>query len=200
HKLETYSKEIKDIQERFARELISSILNIVDIYDEYTSGHSENVAELSSAIAEKLNCSREVIKNTYWAGMVHDIGKLLIPLDILNKESTLTEKEFEKIKKHPEWGYQALNKTGSFEKIAEYILYHHERWDGGGYPRGLKGKEIPLVSRILALADAWDAMRSRRAYRDPLSETQAIQEIRDNTGSQFDPEIASVFLQYQDLR
>jgi len=164
------------------------------MYDRYTSGHSESVANIASNIAQKMSLSKNEIKDTYWAGMVHDIGKLLVPLHILNKDETLTDSEYELIKKHPYWGYKALSKSDSLKHIAKYVLHHHERWDGKGYPYALKGDEIPLISQILAVADAWDAMTSKRAYRDPLSTDEALEEIKNNIDKQFSPKITKVFL------
>lgn len=187
-------KEYNKLQNQFTKELITSMINILEEYDKYTSGHSENVAELSAEIAAEMDLAQPKINDAYWAGMVHDIGKLLVPLEILNKEDALTKDEYEIIKNHPLWGYEALHKSESLRHIAEYVLYHHESWEGSGYPDGLKGKEIPLISQILAVADAWDAMTSKRAYRDPLSKQKALQEIRENKGTQFAPKVADAFL------
>ncbi|MGM0603140.1 MAG: HD-GYP domain-containing protein [Bacillota bacterium] len=184
-----------NLKEEFTRELISSIVKILEIYDIYTKGHSENVAELSEKIARKMNISDKGIRDTYWSGMVHDIGKLLIPLDILNKKDQLTENEYNLIKNHPVWGNQALSDSESLKHIARYVLYHHERWDGRGYPAGLQKDEIPIISQILSVADSWDAMRSKRAYREPLSREDALQEIKTNRGKQFSPEVVDAFLE-----
>jgi len=144
---------------------------------ELFEGGNHGQSIVASKIAEKMGLSEEEINNTYWAGMAHDIGKLLVSIDILNKKTSLTDKEYELIKKHPIWGYKALSKSDSLKHIAKYVLYHHERWDGRGYPEGIKGDNIPLISRILAVADAWDAMTSKRAYRAPFSREEALKEI-----------------------
>jgi HD-GYP domain-containing protein (c-di-GMP phosphodiesterase class II)/PAS domain-containing protein len=188
------------LQKEFTKELILSINYIMETYDRYTSGHSENVAIVASKIAEKMGLSEEEINNTYWAGMAHDIGKLLVSIDILNKKTSLTDKEYELIKKHPIWGYKALSKSDSLKHIAKYVLYHHERWDGRGYPEGIKGDNIPLISRILAVADAWDAMTSKRAYRAPFSREEALKEIMDNRGKQFSPNVVDIFLDIQGIK
>ncbi|RAK07487.1 PAS domain S-box-containing protein [Halanaerobium saccharolyticum] len=188
-------KHYEDLQGRFTRELISAIIKILEIYDPYTRGHSENVAELASAIAEKMGLSRKLITDTYWAGMVHDIGKLLVPVNILNKKGKLNNTEYEIIKNHPVWGSEALSNSASLKHISEYILYHHERWDGKGYPEGLKNEQIPLVAQILSVADSWDAMRSERSYRNPLSQKKALLEIKNNKKSQFAPEVVDAFLE-----
>ncbi|MGM0436963.1 MAG: HD domain-containing phosphohydrolase [Bacillota bacterium] len=182
------------LQNKFTKELILSIIRMLEIHDLYTRGHSEKVANLSKMIAKQLNLSEKKMNDAYWAGMVHDIGKILIPDYILNKKSSLKDNEFEIIKKHSVWGYQTLSATEDLQNIARFVLFHHERWDGEGYPRGLKGEEIPLISRILAVADAWDAMTTDRAYRKALSKEEAIKELKDNKGKQFDPKIVDAFL------
>ena len=190
-------QEYNYLQSNFTKELITAIIKILEMYDYYTKGHSQNVANLATAIAEEMKLSKEKVQAAYWAGMVHDIGKLLIPLEIINKKGKLTDEEYTLIKKHPVLGYKALSISDSLKKVSNYVLHHHERWDGRGYPEGLKGCEIPLISQILQLADSWDAMRSKRAYREPLSRDEAIREVIENIGSQFSPEVAKVFLKMQ---
>ncbi|RCW50425.1 PocR ligand-binding domain-containing protein [Halanaerobium sp. ST460_2HS_T2] len=187
-------KRFDDLQTNFTKELITSIIKIMEMYDLYTKGHSENVAKLASAIAKEMNLSQKMIRDTYWAGLVHDIGKLLVPINILNKKERLTDKEFDLIKKHPVWGNKALSSSKILTPIAKYVLYHHEKWDGKGYPENLKMNEIPLISQILGVADAWDAMLSKRAYRDSLSFEQALDEIKTNKGSQFSPRVVENFI------
>jgi len=192
-------QEYNYLQRNFTRELITAIIKILEMYDYYTKGHSQNVANLATAIAKEMRLNKEQVQAAYWAGMVHDIGKLLIPLDIINKNGKLTEREYDLIKKHPVLGYRALSISDSLKKVSKYVLHHHERWDGRGYPDGLKGNQIPLIAQILQLADSWDAMRSKRAYRDPLSRDEAIKEVIKNIGSQFSPEVAKIFLKMQDI-
>ncbi len=187
-------KRFDDLQTNFTKELITSIIKIMEMYDLYTKGHSENVARLASAIAKEMDLSKKIIKDTYWAGLVHDIGKLLIPLDIINKKEKLSDKEYELIKKHPVWGNKALRSSKILKPIAKYILHHHERWDGNGYPEKLKGDQIPLISQILSAADAWDAMLSKRAYRDSLTTEEALKEMKDNKGTQFSPHVVDAFI------
>jgi len=187
-------KEYNNLQNSFTKELITSIIKILEMYDIYTKGHSENVAEIASAIAREMKLSNKTIRNTYWAGLVHDIGKLLVPLDIINKKGRLTDQEFELVKKHPVWGSEAFSNSKFLGSISEFILYHHERWDGRGYPKGLKENEIPLVSQIIGVADAWDAMLSKRAYRNPLSVEAALSELQKNKSSQFSPRVVEVFI------
>ena len=125
---------------------------------------------------------------------LHDIGKIAIDDSILNKPGKLDDKEWEAIKKHPEIGYRILSATPEYSEIAQDILSHHERYDGKGYPRGLVGEEIPIRARIISIADAFDAMISDRPYRKAMTTYEAIEEIKRNSGSQFDPEISKIFL------
>lgn len=187
-------KHYNTLQNKFTKEVVSSIIRILEIYDRYTKGHSENVANLAAKIAAEMKLSKNLVSDTYWAGMIHDLGKLLVPINILNKKEKLTKEEFQLIKKHPIWGKEALSKSGSLKHISTYILYHHERWDGKGYPEGLKGENIPLVSQIISVADAWDAMRSKRSYRKPLTKKVALNEIKQNKGKQFSPQVVDAFL------
>lgn len=189
------NREFNRLQSDFIKELVNSIVKLLEMYDPYTSGHSENVAEISSKIAEKMGLSAQKVNDCYWAGLVHDVGKLLIPLEILNKKSSLSKSEYNVIKKHPVTGANSLKNSDSLKKIAKYVLHHHERWDGRGYPDGLEKSEIPTVSQIITVADAWDAMTSKRSYREPFSREKALFEIRENKGSQFSPKVVSVFLE-----
>lgn len=181
-------------EEKFREELIHSIGSLLELHDSYTGNHSRNVAILARRLAEELHLSNEEIESAYWAGVVHDIGKILVPLEILNKKGRLTDEEFDIVKKHPEWGYQTLVKSELLSDIARYVLYHHERWDGKGYPEGISGNDIPVVAQILSLADTWDAMRSDRPYRKALDEKTALDEIIKNKGSQFSPELVEIFI------
>ncbi len=182
------------LQYNFTEKIIIAITHLLEIHDPYTKGHSKNVGYIAKKIAQNMNLDTEYVDKAYWAGLVHDIGKIVIPHDILNKNHQLTEEEYEIIKKHPLWGYTALASSSELKDIASYILYHHERWDGRGYPKGIKKDNIPLISQILAVADAWDAMRSKRAYRNPMTKAEAINELVKNKGSQFSPFIVDSFL------
>jgi len=182
------------MHEKFQLEIILAIINMLEIHDSYTKGHSENVARISTLLAREMGYSNEEIKDIEWAGLVHDIGKILISKRILNKKGVLTAEEYEEIKKHSIWGYEVLVKSEELKEVALYVRHHHERWDGNGYPDALKAGEIPEVARIIALADAWDTMRSDRVYRKRLSREIAIQELIDNRGKQFDPEIVDIAL------
>jgi len=182
----------KHIHERFQRQIILAIISMLEIHDSYTKGHSENVGRISAMIAKEMGYSAADVKNIEWAGLVHDIGKILISKKILNKEGVLTADEYTQIKKHTIWGYEVLVSSDELKDIAVYMRHHHERWDGMGYPDQLKGKEIPRVSRIIGLADSWDTMRSDRIYRKKLSLEIAIEELEANKGTQFDPEVVDV--------
>ncbi|WP_129408679.1 HD domain-containing phosphohydrolase [Marinitoga lauensis] len=187
-------KNEAQIEEKFREDIIKSLISFLELHDEYTKNHSKNVAKLSKKIAKKMNLDEETQKKVYWAALLHDIGKLIIPNEILNKTSRLTEEEYNKIKMHPVYGFEALIKVENLKEIAYGIKYHHERCDGKGYPDGLECNEIPLIAKIIAVADSWDAMRSRRAYRDPLEFNIALKEIKKNAGIQFSPEVVEAFL------
>jgi len=176
-------------------DIISSIMATVYEKSQETEKHAERLVELSTIIARKLNLMEKDIGELQLLGMLHDIGKIGIDDKILNKPGKLTEEEWIIMRTHPEVGYRIARASHQLARIADYILTHHERWDGKGYPRGLKGEDIPLLSRILSVADAYDAMTQDRVYRKAMSKRQAIEEIRQNAGSQFDPVIAEMFIE-----
>lgn len=155
--------------------------------------HSKRVSQICQWIGKELGLSEIEVSRLKVAGLLHDIGKIAIEEGILNKPGKLTQCEWEQIKRHPDIGYRILSTSHEMVDIADCILAHHERWDGSGYPKGLKGEAIPRVARIIALADSYDAMISERPYRNAFSEEQALKEIRKNSGSQFDPEISKIF-------
>jgi len=176
------------------KETIYAIIQLLEKHDPYTKGHSENVARLSMEFATYLGLSEKRIQDLYWAGIVHDMGKILIPQSLLNKPSRLTMREFEEIKKHPVYAYEVFKNSYPMKEIALYVKHHHEKYNGKGYPEGLKGKNIPYESRILCIADAWDAMTSERSYKDRLSKAEAVSEIIQNKGEQFDPKLVDEWL------
>ncbi|MFC6604051.1 HD-GYP domain-containing protein [Ectobacillus funiculus] len=177
-------------------ELIKTLVNALDSRDSYTLHHSENVAHFSLEIAKKMKLSKSLCDVIHKGGLLHDIGKIGIPEHILTKTGKLTDEEYNIIKSHTDIGYEMIKHVSDFNEngILDIVLYHHERYDGKGYPKGLKGTEIPLVARIVAIADMFDAMTSRRVYRSELNLEYTLNEIRKNKGTQFDPEIADIFL------
>ena len=180
----------------YERNMIRALLNMLEIHDEYTNNHSDNVAFLARRLGERLDLSKEDIERLYWAGIVHDIGKIEIPSTILNKKERLTNEEFNQIKQHPVIGYEALSSLDSLKDIAKYVRHHHERVDGNGYPDGLKDDEIPFISKILTVVDAWDAMISERIYRKPLSIEKAVIQLKNNAGTQFDTLVVNEFIKF----
>lgn len=174
---------------------IDLIMNSLYAKSQREMFHSKRVGELSHAMGIKLNWASYDIKQLYAAGIMHDIGKIGVSDKILNKFESLDQNEWEEIKRHPEMGYRILNAINEFSEIAQYVLEHQERWDGKGYPRGLKGTEISIEARIIAISDAYDAMTSDRTYRKGMTKEEAFKEIRRCTGNQFDPDLAEVFCQ-----
>lgn len=157
--------------------------------------HSKRVSKLCEEIAVKMNLGQEFISQIKIAGLIHDIGKMGIDENILNKPEQLSVHEWAEMQKHPEIGYRILSSANEFSEMARFVLEHQERWDGTGYPKGLKGQEISLSGRIIGVADAYDAMTSDRSYRKGLSEEKVLKEIRKCAGTQFDPEVAKVFIE-----
>ncbi|MBK5211814.1 MAG: diguanylate cyclase [Coriobacteriia bacterium] len=174
---------------------IDLILNTLYKKTSIERSHSIRVSEVCEAIATKMDFNENDVFQIRTAGLIHDIGKMEIDEKILNKPGKLSKDEWEKKQRHPEIGYRILSAVIKFPLIAEDILEHHERWDGKGYPRGLKGEEISLPSRIIAVADSYDAMTSDRTYDKTLSEEEAINEIMRCSGTQFDPDVAKVFIE-----
>src|SRR5665647_794460 len=155
--------------------------------------HSKNVSVLAEALAEKMGFSEDEVNLMRLLGFMHNIGKIGIPDSILNKDGKLTIDEYEEIKKHPEIGYRILSSVNEFSEMSECVLEHHEKWDGTGYPQGLKGQTIKIEARMIAICDAFDAMRTPRTYRDVISRKDAIDEIKRCSGNQFDPDIVESF-------
>ncbi len=188
--------ELSELENEIQKETVYSMIRLLEKHDPYTRGHSENVAELASGFAEYLGLGSKKAQDLYWAGIIHDLGKILIPHTILNKPTRLTPEEFELIKKHPEYCYDVFSQSVTMNEIAKYVKYHHEKYNGKGYPEGLTGEEIPFESRILALADSWDAMREERVYKKGLNYPESINEIIRHAGVQFDPQLAEKWVQF----
>lgn len=173
---------------------LSALTASIDAKDRYTFGHSERVALLAAQAAQAVGMSRELVEQYHIAGLVHDVGKIGIPEAVLTKAGKLTDEEFAQIKRHPDIGYGILKDIPSMGPALPGVLHHHERWDGRGYPRRLAGNDIPLIGRILALADTFDAMSSNRSYRPASPREQVLAEIKRCAGSQFDPALVPMFL------
>ncbi len=190
-------KESKTAQ-RMLTQTASALASAIDAKDNYTHGHSRRVAEYSEMIAELYGKSDKECREIYIASLLHDVGKIGIPNHIINKEGKLTDEEYAIIKTHPSIGAKILEKIGQASYIAIGAHYHHERYDGKGYPEGLKGDDIPEIARIIAVADSYDAMTSKRSYRDSLPQDVVRNEIVKGRGTQFDPRFADIMLQLID--
>ncbi|HAS74005.1 MAG TPA: hypothetical protein DCS67_07665 [Clostridiales bacterium UBA8960] len=160
-----------------------------------TEEHAERIAQLSRKVGLKLNLSQIELDHIELLATLHDIGKVGIAEHILNKAGPLDDAEWNEMKKHPEIGYRIAMSSPNLAPIAEYILHHHERWDGNGYPQKLRGTDVPLLSRILSVVDSYDAMTEDRIYRKAMTHDAAIEEIQKCAGTQFDPQIAKIFMQ-----
>ena len=175
--------------------VIQVIALTVESRDPYTAGHQRRVAELACAIAKEMGCSEDQVKGIRMSGMIHDLGKISVPAEILSKPSRLTDMEFGLIKTHPQIGYDILKEIDFPWPVAQVVYQHHERMDGSGYPRGLKGEEILLEARIMAVGDVVEAMASHRPYRPGLGINVALEEISKNKGAHYDPEVANACAQ-----
>ncbi len=172
-----------------------TLAKAIEMRDRYTAGHTDRVTEFAMLTAGQLNWSKERLTVLELAGHLHDVGKIGVPDAVLNKPGKLTAEEFEMMKAHPEIGEQIIRGIDFMEALVPYVLYHHERYDGKGYPRGLSGEAIPIEGRLLAVSDTFDAMTSSRPYRKQLDPEQAVEEIKRCSGTQFDPKIVGAFLE-----
>ena len=191
------NEELSESNERLERaylDMVQTLRYTVEAKDTYTRGHSDRVSEYSVLIGEKLGLPEDQIKTLRIGGLFHDIGKIGIPDSILLKPDKLSDDEYSQIKNHPSIGAHILGSAEIFKDIIPVVKHHHERYDGNGYPSRLKGEEIPYIARIAAVADTFDAMTSRRSYRGPIDIEHVKEEIKRCEGTQFDPQIAEVFL------
>lgn len=176
--------------------VLSSLVAVVKTRDKYTDEHSHNVAKYALAVAKSMNLSEEDCSHIYMGCQLHDLGKVYIPNSVLNKNSSLTDEEYEIMKAHPQQGYEVITKLDIFHgtSVADIVRYHHERVDGTGYPLGLKQHEIPIEARIVAVCDAYDAMTTNRSYREAMQPEEALSIIRASAGSHFDPLVVEHFM------
>ena len=181
--------------ERLSLQMVRTLANTIDAKDSYTNGHSTRVAKYSVMIAKRMGYAGERLEQLQYAAMLHDIGKIGIPREIINKPSRLTDEEYEIIKTHPAIGGNILKEISEIPDIAIGARWHHERYDGKGYPDGLSGTEIPEIARIIGVADSYDAMTSKRSYRGVLPQEVVAGELQKGKGSQFDPQIAEIMLE-----
>lgn len=188
-------------QQRLSRlfeQTATALVNAIDAKDKYTHGHSSRVADYSRALAQMNGKSEKECDDIYHAALLHDVGKIGIPVSIINKEGKLTKEEYEYIKQHPVLGSQILEKIEEYPFLCIGARYHHERYDGKGYPEGLVGVDIPEMARIISVADAYDAMTSKRSYRDPIPQQKVREEIVKGIGMQFDPVYARLMVRMID--
>lgn len=184
--------------ERLSEQIILTLAKTIDAKDKYTNGHSERVAVYSREIAKRMGISEQKQQEIYYMGLLHDIGKIGVPDTIINKDGKLTDEEYQMIKKHPEIGERILANISEVPGISIGAKYHHEKYDGTGYPNKVVGEDIPFLARIIGIADAYDAMTSKRSYRDALPQQVVREEIKNGRGTQFDPKCTDVLLQMID--
>ncbi len=193
-KVEREKKRLRSLFEQTAVTLVGAI----DAKDTYTHGHSSRVAEYSRKLAEMKGMSEKQCDEIYYTALLHDVGKIGVPENIINKPGKLTDEEFEYIKQHPGQGAQILEKINEYPFLSIGAHFHHERYDGRGYPEEKKGYDIPENARIISVADAYDAMTSKRSYRDPMPQEKVREQIEKGIGTQFDPEYAKLMLKLID--
>jgi len=197
HLEEKVAEQAKKIRTSFLS-AITALAYALEAKDKYTSGHSQRVADIAVAIAKEMGLSQEIIDRVKLAGLLHDIGKIGVMESVLNKPGSLTGEEFQHIQKHPETGEHILAPVADDEEFLRLVRSHHERYNGSGYPDGLKDTQIELGAKILAIADAYEAMTSERPYRKAMSDKAASAEIERGKETQFDPEVADAFLRNKD--
>ena len=184
--------------ENLSLHVVQTLAEAIDAKDTYTNGHSGRVAEYSKEIARRYGYTKKHQDEIYMMGLLHDVGKIGVPDEIINKPSKLSDEEFELIKKHPVTGSEILERIQEKPKLATGARWHHERYGGGGYPDGISGEDIPVEARIIAVADAYDAMTSKRSYRDVMQQDKVRLEIEKGIGTQFDPQFAKIMIEIID--
>ena len=203
HRRRNDHPEIKYLKEKMERlnkranqsliEAISAFAKTIELKDHYTGEHVERTVHFATEIAREIGLSKEEVHSIRQAAILHDLGKVGISEKILRKPAKLTPKEFKEIREHPLIGADIIRPIHMLHDILPFILYHHERWDGKGYPMGLKGEEIPIGARIISIADTWQALISNRPYRKAFASKEALEIMKECCGTQFDPDIASAF-------
>ena len=192
--LEQEVKKKTEENERLFIHVVQSLADAIDAKDTYTNGHSGRVANYSREIARRYGYIEKKLDNIYMMGLLHDVGKIGVPDAVINKPAKLNDEEYEQIKNHPVMGARILKNIKEMPSLATGARWHHERYDGRGYPDGLKGEDIPEEARIIAVADAYDAMSSRRSYRDVIPQSVARSELEKGKGTQFDPVFADIMI------
>lgn len=187
-------KKEREHSKALTNQFIRAIVETIDAKDDYTQGHSVRVALYSRELARRAGKSKEFQENIYYQGLVHDVGKIAVPGAILRKNGNLTDEEYAKIREHPTKGNDILKNISAIPRIRIGALYHHEHWDGSGYPFGLRRDSIPEEGRIIAVADTYDAMASTRSYRAAMPQDKIRQEIKECAGKQLDPEYCRLML------
>ena len=178
--------------------IVKALAEAIDAKDRYTNGHSGRVAAYSKEIAQRYGFPSDKLEDIYVMGLLHDVGKIGVPDAVINKPGKLTEDEFELIKMHPVMGSKILKNITELPQLSNGARWHHERYDGTGYPDRLSGENIPIEARIIAVADSYDAMSSRRSYRNVLSQDVIRNELINGKGTQFDPKLADIMLSMMD--
>ncbi len=191
-------KDKQQITQDFLEQSLKTFANAIEAKDKYTKGHSQRVSYYSKLIAEKIELPDYKVQNVYYSAILHDVGKILIPDEILNKKGKLNKEEMGIMKTHAELGSDVLRDFNSIPNLSNIVKYHHEKYDGSGYPDGLNGKKIPLESRIICIADSFDAMTTTRCYRQSLPLAEVIIELKKCSGSHFDPELVSAIIELID--
>ena len=187
---------VAQLEEQFQQQTLAmatSLVSLIDLRDRYTGGHSQRVAKYVRNIAIQMCLPDEATETIVFAASLHDVGKIGVPDHVLLKAGKLDEDEFGWIRKHPEWGWMAIRNVSGFQEAALLILHHHERLDGSGYPSRLRGTEIPLGSRLITVADSYDALTTDRPYRTARSRAEALAELYRCAGTQFDPQVVKAF-------
>lgn len=187
-------KKQKEIISKAYEKIVYILAKVIEEKDVYLAGHSERVTEYSIDVAKELGLPQEKIHLLEQAGKLHDIGKIGVSDDVLHKPGKLNESEWQEVKQHPSVGAELLGYLENFREQTESVKSHHERYDGSGYPDKLRGEDIPLLARILSVSDAYDAMTTKRPYRETYSPQQAVRELIKNKGTQFDPNIVDIFV------